>query len=140
MGFKEYHKCQNNMGQLWAKIRSQQWVEIGLGLKQYHKSKIQVMGQQKAKTKVASFMGCFFFFFFFLGVWFFFFCVLCFCFFFFFFFLFCLFFFFIFSLVSFLFFFFFFFFSFLYFHLSSIIFFFFIIKIIITHINNPNPY
>jgi hypothetical protein len=65
MGFKEYHKCQNNMGQLWAKIRSQQWVEIGLGLKQYHKSQIQVMGQQRAKTKVASFMGCFFFFFFF---------------------------------------------------------------------------
>jgi hypothetical protein len=24
MGFKEYHKYQNNMGQLWAKIRSQQ--------------------------------------------------------------------------------------------------------------------
>jgi hypothetical protein len=21
MGFKEYHKCQNNMGQLWVKIR-----------------------------------------------------------------------------------------------------------------------
>jgi hypothetical protein len=68
MGFREYLKCQNNIGQLWAKIKGQQWVEMSLGLKRYHKGRIQVIGQQMAKTMwttLTSFMGFLFFFLFF---------------------------------------------------------------------------
>jgi hypothetical protein len=52
------------MCQLWAKYEGQQWVEMGMSLKQYHKGRIQVMGQQMTKTMwatLASFMGFFFF-------------------------------------------------------------------------------
>ena len=39
LGFKQYHKVEREMGQLWAKNESQLWAEIGLGIKQYHKSR-----------------------------------------------------------------------------------------------------
>jgi len=70
MSLKQYHKCQstNNVPTIWAKYERQQWAEVGLSLRHYHKGRIQLMGQQRAKTMwttSVSFMSFFFFFFFF---------------------------------------------------------------------------
>jgi hypothetical protein len=69
MSLKQYHKCQstNNVPTIWAKYERQQWAEVGLSLRHYHKGRIQLMGQQRAKTMwttSVSFMSFFFFFFF----------------------------------------------------------------------------